>query len=60
MAPRIIGVTVVPNMRRTKVGAVITTTRSFNPKRCAVVVEVAAQQVTHNETCFILLNSLLK
>ena len=42
--------TAAPRMKKTKVGAVNTTTMSLNPIRCAVVVEVAAQQVTHNKT----------
>ena len=50
MVPRIIGMTAAPRMKKTKVGAVNTTTMSLNPIRCAVVVEVAAQQVTHNKT----------
>ena len=42
MARRIIGETVATNMHKTYIGAATITTLSFNPRRCAVFVEVAA------------------
>ena len=57
MVSRTIGVSVVPNMHRTKVGVVNITTLYFNPTRCVVVVEVEAKQVTQNELLYCLLQS---
>ena len=48
----------VPNMQITNLGAEIGTTLNFNPRRCAVLVEVEVQQVTYNKRRFIILDSL--
>ena len=49
MVSRTIGMTDVPNMQITYIGAVTITTMTFNPIQCAVHAEVEKEQVTSNE-----------